>query len=124
MPNRDTGSRVIDDLAEVIGEDAAMELAWHFRGQRLYVPKDPANEPEIGGAIGDEKARHFCDVFGGTSVPVPFSPVVRWKVLQLADEGLTKREIARQCCIREARVYSILAERKREAEARRQLSMF
>ena len=86
-----------------------MDLAWEFRGQRLYVPQDPNREPRIAAAIGEELARKLCDSFWRTTVTVPMNVVLAWKVQQLADEGITKREIARLCCIREARVYAILA---------------
>lgn len=105
-----TGSRVLDDLAEVIGEVAAMELAWEFRGQRLYVPQDPDREPRLAEAIGAEAARHFCEAFWRTTIAMPMQAVLDHRVRKLAAQGdLTRSEIARRCCIRVARVYSILA---------------
>lgn len=104
-----TGSRILDDLAEVIGEEAAFALAWEFRGQRVYVPQDPAREPRIAAAIGEALAIKFCDVFWRTIVSFPLNVLLVRKVRLLAGQKVTKREIARQCCIREARVYAILA---------------
>lgn len=104
-----TGSRVLDDLAEVIGTEAALALAWEFRGQRLYVPQDPDREPRIAAAIGADKARKLCDSFWRTTVAIPMNVALERRVHLLARAGVTKREIARECCIREARVYSILA---------------
>lgn len=109
LPLPASGSQPLDDLAEVIGPAAARALAWAFRGQRLYVPKDPERNREIAAAIGPDPARRLCRVFGGTSVPMPFDTVLRWKVVTLANEGtLTRQQIARECGIREARVYAIL----------------
>lgn len=115
---RSTGSRVLDDLAEVIGVEAAMALAWEFRGQRLYVPQDPNREPRIAAAIGEDAARRLCDSFWRTTVSIPMNVALDRRVAQLAAQGVTKREIARQCCIREARVYAILARIAAEGESR------
>ncbi len=106
-----TGSTVLDDLAEVIGEAAALALAWEFRGERVYFPKDPAREPRLAAAIGPPAAERLCRIFGGTHAPIPFKAVLDRKVAELAaqtDPKLTRREIARACCIAEPRVYAIL----------------
>ncbi|PIW54612.1 MAG: hypothetical protein COW16_10515 [Sphingomonadales bacterium CG12_big_fil_rev_8_21_14_0_65_65_10] len=105
-----TGSHVLDELAEVIGREAALELAWEFRGERLYIPKDKTREPRIAEAIGETAATKFCDVFWRTTITLPMTVALKHKVLQLVEQGeMTKREIARFCHIREARVYDIIA---------------
>ena len=115
-----TGSQVLDDLAEVIGEEAAFALAAEFMGERVYIPKNPDNEPRISEAIGDDLARRLCDRFYRTIIPFPSKVVIERRVVQLAEQGLPKREIARRLKIRQARVFAILA-RKRESD---QLSLF
>lgn len=110
-----TGSRVLDDLAEVIGREAAMELAWEFRGQRLYVPKDPGREPRIAGAIGSEAAKHLCEAFWRTTIAIPMNAALEHRVRELAaGRILTRTEIARRCCIRVERVYAILGKHRAE----------
>jgi len=117
-----TGSRILDDLAEVIGEEAAFALAWEFRGERVYVPKDPALEPRIAEAIGEDNARRFCETFWRTLMSFPTKVIIERKVMELASANppVPKREIARRLKIREARVYAILA-RQRDED---QLSLF
>ena len=115
---------MLDDIAEVIGVEAAFALAWEFRGQRPYVPKDPGCELRIAAAIGTDRAERFCDVFGGTILPIPFTVVIEQRVRAMADGTRTKREIARLCCIREARVYAILARQQDSQHRDRQLKMF
>jgi hypothetical protein len=115
LPPR-TGSRVLDDLAEVIGEEAAFALAAEFLGEQVYIPKDPATEPGVAAAIGDELAAKLCGVFGGETVAMPSKVVIERRVVQLAAQGVTKREIARQLKIRQPRVFAIL-KRHREAQA-------
>jgi hypothetical protein len=115
-----TGSRVLDDLAEVVGEEAAFALASEFMGERVYIPKDPDVEPRIAEAIGADQARHLCDAFWRTVVTFPSKIVIERRVVQLAEQNITKREIARRLKIRQARVFAILA-RERD---KRQLSLF
>ena len=111
-----TGSRVLDEIAGVIGTRAALVLGCAFRGERVYIPKDPAREPRIAEAIGEELARALCDVMGGTLVSIPVRVLLHHAVKQLDDSGeMTKREIARHLKIREAQVYEIL-KRWREDE--------
>lgn len=103
-----TGSRVLDDLAEVIGLDAACALAFRFRGLRLYVPKNPAGDPRIAEAIGDELAARLCDAFYRTTIPMPAREVERRMVHRLAGEGLTRQAIAERLHITERQVYRLL----------------
>lgn len=108
FPPAGTGSRILDDLAEVIGEEAAFALAWEFRGQRLYVPKDPQVEPLIARAIGEALAAKFCDAFWRTTIYLPMREATRRKVHTLARSGMTRREIARVAKIAERQVYRLL----------------
>lgn len=103
-----TGSRVLDDIAEVIGEAAALELAWAFRGEMLYIPKDPATEPLIARAIGQDAAGRLCEVFFRTTCYMPFTTALARKVAALEQAGRTRKQIARELHIAERRVYRIL----------------
>ncbi len=109
---------MLDDLAAVIGEQAALALGWAYRGERLYIPKNPDTEPGIAEAIGAAAAQHLCTVFGGTVVPVPLGVLITRRVRELAAQGLKKKEIARACCISEPRVYAVL-KAARQAESNR-----
>lgn len=104
----------------MIGEEAAFALAAEFMGERVYIPKNPDNEARIAEVIGEELARHLCDAFYRTIISFPSKVVIERRVVQLAEQGLPKREIARRLKIRQARVFAILA-RKRESD---QLSLF
>lgn len=112
MPHRaassGTGSRILDELAEVIGETAALDLAWAFRGIVLYIPKNPDTEPRIAEAIGDELAARLCEALWRVSVYMPFTEILRRKVLALDAANVSRREIALQLGIAERRVYRIL----------------
>jgi hypothetical protein len=109
-----TGSRVLDELADVIGEDAAYRFAEEFIGQQVYIPKSPEGQPRIAAAIGPELAGKLCDVFGKTTVAIPMAILVKRRVVELAAQGMTKQEIARTLCIRQSRVFAILKRKKEE----------
>lgn len=102
------GSEVLDDLAQVIGEQATFALAEEFRGERLYVPKSHELQPRIAKAIGADQAKSFCEAFWRTTVAIPFNVVIARRVLDLAEHGVTKSEIARRVGIPQRRVYDIL----------------
>ena len=111
-----TGSRILDDLAEVIGEAAALALAWEFRGLNLYIPQDPGREPGIAKAIGEDLAVRLCDVFWRTSIYMPLREVTRARVHQLAgNTNMTKQEIAIELGIAERQVYRLLESAARSA---------
>ena len=115
-----TGSQVLDDLAEVIGEEAAFALAAEFMGERVYIPLAAEKEPRIDEAIGADLAGQVRDIYHGLVLSFPSRPVIERRVCQLAAQGVTKREIARRLKIRQARVFAILA-RARDDD---QLSLF
>jgi len=122
-----TGSRILDDLSEVIGEEAAFALAAEFMGERVYIPKDPAIEPRIEQAIGVEKAAQLCEAFWRTYIPFPTRVVIERLVVQLAertDPPMTKREIAQTLKIRQALVFAILKRHREAKQANRQASLF
>lgn len=104
-----TGSAVLDDIAEVIGFAAAIDLGVEFRGEKLYIPKDPARQPRLAEAIGEDRARVLCDALWRTHVSLPLAVVLHHKVKMMADSGeFTRNAIARCLKISEPRVYAIL----------------
>lgn len=119
-----TGSRVLDDIAMVIGEEATFALAAEFMGERVYVPKDPAAEPRISAVIGDEKANAFCNSYFRLIITFPSKVVIERQVIQLSEQGVTKREIARRLKIRQARVFAILARHRAAQVETDQMKLF
>lgn len=121
QPLTGTGSRILDDIAEVIGEEAAYALAWQFKGERVYLPKDHMREPRLAETVGEAVAVRLCEAFFGTVVTFPYKVILERKVAELAaDPSVTKRQIAQRLGIREARVYAILARIRDD----RQLDLF
>lgn len=108
MSSRAAPSRILQDLAQVVGEEAALDLVWAFRGVMLYVPKDPATKPEIAAAIGEEAAARLCEVFWGTPIYMPYTQALERRVHHMAAKGHTRQAIALALGIAERRVYRIL----------------
>lgn len=103
-----TGSHVLDDVAEVIGLSAALKLSWRFRGQDIYIPKSLGSAPHIVEAIGQEAAEALADCYGGITLPIPRRAGERAMVLQLANDGMPRRQIADTLGIGERQVYRII----------------
>ena len=101
-------SVVLDEIAEVIGEEATLNLAWRFRGLRLYVPKDPGTNPDIAKAIGARRATLLCDTYYRMTIYIPAREAIARAVLALDATGMTKRQIAAKLHILERQVYRIL----------------
>jgi len=103
-----TGSALLDDIAVVIGTDAALRLSWRFRGQDLYIPRTIDRAPAIVKLLGPDLAQQLCDNYHGTTVGIPRGPGEKTMVLALAEEGLTRQKIADRLGIGERQVYRIL----------------
>lgn len=103
-----TGSLILDDIAEVLGEQATFALAEEFIGETIYIPQRPEAQPRIAEAIGQHLAWKLCDAFWRTYIPFPATVVIERRVLDLCEQGMKKREIARRLKIKQARVFRIL----------------
>ncbi len=103
-----TGSVVLDEIAEVIGEEAALKLAEEFVGERLYIPRSPETDPRIVEAIGNELAGRLCDTFFRITISIPIRLVNARRVAEMVRQGKSKREIGRALRITERQVYRIL----------------
>lgn len=107
-PSAETGSKVLDDIASVIGQEATRKLAYEFMGQRTYVPKFPETQPRIAQAIGPELAAKLCGAFWRLTLSFPVGLARSMRVLELHEKGETANEIARQLFMNERMVYRIL----------------
>lgn len=105
-------------IADVIGEDAALQLSLAFRGLRIYVLKSYNDQHPMVKAIGRTAANQMAEFFGGSTIDVPSTPGLKAEVFRLADAGiLTRDEIAAQLYISRRQVYRWLE--AREAQRRR-----
>jgi len=124
---------VLQEIAEVVGEEAALEIAAARGGTQVYIPPVPPSDHWLCKLIGVELARLLADKLTmgikGLRLELPLGPAshaaqVRARVDAMIKTGASERDIAL------ATRYSIRAIRRRRAllnadtDAARQLSLF
>lgn len=110
--NSELGSKVLDDIASVIGIQAARKLAYEFMGQRIYIPKNPAQQPRIEKVIGPELAAKLCDSMWRLIMVFPVRLARNIRVLELHEQGLKSSEIARQLFMNERQIFRELQKQR------------
>jgi hypothetical protein len=83
------------EIAEVIGEEAALKLSESFGGFRVHIPKSPAADSPLARAIGLEAAEKLARHAGGDRLYVPMGRPHIKKPAIAAAAG-TVAEIARR----------------------------
>ena len=93
-------SAQLQEIADVIGDRAALRLAELYGGQeRCYVPHKPQPESPWARAIGWEAFRRLCEIYGGERIDIPRNAAaqsVKSRILRLKGAGLAHRDIARE----------------------------
>ena len=104
------------EIAEEIGEAAALRLAHEFGGVRCYVPLPTKLRPQhkLAQAVGLVTAQKFAQRFGPGHIIIPFGPTAdgaerRRRVVELARQGLSNAAIARRTRLNRRTVQRILA---------------
>jgi Helix-turn-helix domain len=112
-------------IAEVIGEDAALQLSLAFRGLRIYILKSYNDQHPVVRAIGRSAADQLAEYFAGSSIDIPSTPGLKAEVFRLADAGiLTRDEIAAQLYIGRRQVYRWLESRDAQVRRDGQFNLF
>jgi hypothetical protein len=95
---------ILAEIAEVAGEDAALDIAAVRGGTQVYIPPVPPEDHWICQLIGREVALRVCDRLtcglSGRRVDLPLGPTgaaarVRAKVDAMLGEDRSDRDIAR-----------------------------
>lgn len=109
------------EIADIIGEDAARQLARRFGGTSVYVPRTVGEHHPLCVAIGRIAADQLAAWAGGTAVAVPKQPERRARVQELRRErALTVAQTALETGYSERHVYRLL----REEDDARQPGLF
>lgn len=86
---------VLDEIADIAGRDAALDLAAMFGGSTLHVPAPGrVHLHAFARVLGDERARQVAERFQGEQVYIPQAR--RASAARLRSQGLSTREIARR----------------------------
>jgi hypothetical protein len=93
MPT-ESGKITLDDIADLVGWDAAATLSAQFGGTSLYLAKTPPSGSQIVLAIGLDLARKIGDSFGGEYLSVPLRIGRRARILALRRKGKSHSQIA------------------------------
>ncbi|MGH8012834.1 MAG: helix-turn-helix domain-containing protein [Candidatus Binataceae bacterium] len=111
-------SSMLRELADLIGEEAALKLVAAFAGTRLYIPHLPQADEVLAQTIGVEAARKLAAAYGGDRVDVPNPTPRRLRIVELRSSGLSVDAIARALGCTRRRVFQVLAEvREGKAQA-------
>ncbi len=123
---------MLEELVELIGEEAAGRMVANFGGLRLYIPHFPGPDDALARAVGMRAAVALARVYGGERLEVPHPPPVRmraraWQpgasgaglqgwdprrrgfILELKAAGRSSAEIARALGCTRRRVLQVLA---------------
>ena len=112
-----TGSSVLDDVAQVIGREAAKRLTEALGGTKLYVPKLIARNNPIMLAIGPAASAKLADHYHGTVIDLPKAHARRERALELAkDPDTVIRDVALATDFTERHIYRLLAADKLDSD--------
>ena len=102
-PRKSWLPKVLSEIAQVAGIDAALTIAELRGGTEIYVPPEAPDSHWLSEAVGIEAAnaicRHFTQDVGARRLEIPLGPAgtaaqVRRQVDKLIADGRSEREIA------------------------------
>jgi hypothetical protein len=107
------GVQLAEELAAVVGAEAAHRLFDAFGGRSIYVPARPGPNHPITVAIGAERAALLAEYYHQVRLDFPLSASKRRRAIELSRTGVPVGEIARQLWLTDRHVRRILAEARR-----------
>lgn len=110
MLRRIAGGDALDEIAGVVGEVAARNMAQRFGGISLNVPRAIGDHHPIAIALGRVAADQLAAWAGGSAIYIPKQAERRARVVELGERSLTRTQIARDTGYSERHVYRLLAE--------------
>jgi DNA-binding NarL/FixJ family response regulator len=101
---------MLEQLAEAIGEEAALRLLEARGGTRVYIPHQPKASDALASSIGLPAAIGLSQIYGGDRLEVPNPTPRKVRVLELRSHGLSIDAIAHQLGCTRRRVFQVLAD--------------
>ena len=109
------------EIAEVVGLEAAIRLAEHWPGIRLFVPQRVHLQHPVALAIGMRAAEQLAARYGGETVCVPkaeryLRAIRNAEIVQRYQAGESAATLAREYGIHENHVYALVAREQAEQQ--------
>jgi len=89
------------EIADAIGDAAALRLVASFGGQRVYIAKHAAAGQLVADAIGVAEADALARRFGGEELEVPRAAALRSRKAAILDTAGSSNVVARQLGVTE-----------------------
>ncbi|UAA38210.1 hypothetical protein KIH87_16180 [Paraneptunicella aestuarii] len=68
---------ILDEIAEIIGSDAAIKLGQTMGGARIYFPITAKENHPLTIILGQEDAQKLCDYYAGDTLDIPSKRIFR-----------------------------------------------
>lgn len=109
------------EIADVVGLEAAIRLAEHWPGIRLFVPQRMHLEHPIALAIGVRSAECLSATYGGETVCVPkaqryLRAIRNAEIVRRYQAGESAAALAREYGIHENHIYALVAQSQAEQQ--------
>jgi len=103
----------MEELMQLLGQEAAFAVMTRFGGVKLYIPQKPEDAHPLADLLGREVLCRLCQALGGTYLEVPrnqarLRQLQRQRIHQLRAERLTQAQIARKMGCTERWVRQVL----------------
>jgi hypothetical protein len=99
------------EVADIIGDEAAMRLVLRFGGVKVYVPtRDPQPSHPLVGAIGMDASLALINAKAGSQIEVPTMALMRSKKAAIAASSTGTRATALEHGVTERYVRKVQAE--------------
>jgi len=112
VSSRETWPTVLDELAKLIGEKLTLQLAEREGGiDRVYIPKKATIDHPWAKILGTDAWHKVVATYGGERIDLPRGTRIKLKkveILELAEQGISRREIARRVRTTERHVRRVL----------------
>lgn len=68
---------VLNEIAEIIGSEAAVRLGQTMGGARIYFPATAKEDHPLTMILGQDTAQKLCDYYSGDTVDIPSKQIFR-----------------------------------------------
>lgn len=106
-------SRILEEIVEVAGYAAALELCRGFGGRTVRVPAPMVETHPLALTMGYGPARALSERFGGEDLPVPAERTAlmdlrNQRIVAAYDDGASVSELAREFGLTRKRITEVL----------------